>query len=145
MRITAYDERYRDDMIFMVLQAKDALGRKPRINEDLLDIRANYLDRGDGFWLAVDENDRVIGCVGYTRTPGTEEAFVHRLYVKPALKRRGVGTALLQTAEEAMRQKGVAVSRIHLGEPREQWFESYSFYPKHGYRETAPRCMMKEL
>ena len=145
MRITAYDERYRDDMIFMVLQAKDALGRKPRINEDLLDIRANYLDRGDGFWLAVDENDRVIGCVGYTRTPGTEEAFVHRLYVKPALKRRGVGTALLQTAEEAMCQKGVAVSRIHLGEPREQWFESYSFYPKHGYRETAPRCMMKEL
>ena len=44
-----------------------------------------------------------------------------------------------------MRKKRIAVSRIHLGEPREQWFESYSFYPKHGYRETAPRCMMKEL
>ena len=41
----------------MVLSAKDALGRVPRINEDLLDIRANYFDRGDPFWIAVDEND----------------------------------------------------------------------------------------
>lgn len=39
MRITEYDESYRDDMIFMVLQAKDALGRRPTINPDLLDIR----------------------------------------------------------------------------------------------------------
>ena len=46
MEIRAFDEAYRDDLIFMVLQAKDALGRKPTINEDLLDIKANYMDRG---------------------------------------------------------------------------------------------------
>ena len=44
-----------------------------------------------------------------------------------------------------MRRRGIGASRIRLGEPREQWFESSSFYPKHGCRETAPRCMMKEL
>lgn len=38
MIIKPYEEKYRDDLIFMVLQAKDALGRKPTINEDLLDI-----------------------------------------------------------------------------------------------------------
>ena len=38
MEIRAFSEEYRDDLIFMVLQAKDALGRRPRINEDLLDI-----------------------------------------------------------------------------------------------------------
>lgn len=27
--IIPYDEKYRDDMIFMVLEAKDALGRVP--------------------------------------------------------------------------------------------------------------------
>lgn len=145
MRIIAYDEKYRDDMIFMVLQAKDALGRIPRLNEDLLDIRAYYLERGDGFWLALDEDGRVIGCVGYSRIPDTAEAFVHRLYVKADRKRRGVGTALLQTAEEGMRRRGIALCRVHLGEPREQWFESYRFYPKNGYREYAPRYMMKEL
>lgn len=145
MTIVPYDEKYRDDMIFMILQAKDALGRVPRLNEDLLDIRANYLERGDEFWLALDEDGRVIGSVGYSRVPETKEAVVHRLYVKASLKHRGVGTALLQTAEEGMRRKGIMLSRLHLGEPREQWFESYAFYPKHGYREIAPRCMIKEL
>lgn len=145
MTIVPYDEKYRDDMIFMILQAKDALGRVPRLNEDLLDIRANYLERGDEFWLALDEDGRVIGSVGYSRVPETKEAVVHRLYVKASLKHRGVGTALLQTAEEGMRRKGITRSRLHLGEPKEQWFESYAFYPKHGYREIAPRCMIKEL
>ena len=145
MRITPYDERYRDDMIFMVLQAKDALGRVPRLNEDLLDIRSHYSAHGDGFWLALDERDRVIGCVGYSRIADSTEAFLHRLYVKAALKRRGIGSALLQTAEEAMRNTGITVSRVHLGTPREQWFESYAFYPGHGYRETEPRTMIKYL
>ena len=145
MTIVPYDEKYRDDMIFMILQAKDALGRVPRLNEDLLDIRANYLERGDEFWLALDEDGRVIGSVGYSRVPETKEAVVHRLYVKASLKHKGVGTALLQTAEEGMRRKGITLSRLHLGEPKEQWFESYAFYPKHGYREIAPRCMIKEL
>lgn len=45
--IIPYDKKYRDDMIFMVLEAKDALGRIPRLNEDLLDIQKNYLDKGD--------------------------------------------------------------------------------------------------
>ena len=129
----------------MVLQAKDALGRKPTINEDLLDIRTNYFERGDMFWVAVDEDDRVIGCVGYSKTDNLSEAFLHRLFVKASQKRSGIGTALLQTAEEYMRNKGITVSLVHLGEPKEQWFESYSFYPKHGYSEFKPRYMKKNL
>ena len=132
-------------MIFVVLSAKDALGRVPGLNPDLLDVRANYLDRGDGFFLAIDEGDRVVGCVGYSRIDDTDEAFLHRLFVKPGLKRRGIGSALLETAEEAMRSKGVRIARVHLGEPREMWFESYAFYPKHGYVEDGERYMRKAL
>ena len=145
MIIKLFEPRYRDDLIFMVLQAKDALGRVPSLNEDLLNIRAHYFDRGDAFFIATDENDRVVGCAGYSRTENANEAFVHRLYVKASLKRRGIGTRLLKTVENAMRANGVTVSRVHLGEPREQWFESYAFYPKHGYKEYAPRYMAKEL
>ena len=145
MIIIPYDEKYRDDMIFMVLQAKDALGRIPRINPDLLDIKTHYIDKGDNFFLAVDENGRVAGCIGYSRIDKTNEAFLHRLYVKASEKRKGIGTALLQAAENEMKEKGIAVSRVHLGEPKEQWFESYAFYQKHGYTETEPRYMRKEL
>ena len=143
--IIPYDEAYRDDMIFMVLEAKDALGRVQRLNEDLLAVKETYLDRGYGFWLALDENDRVVGCVGWHRHADTGEAFLHRLYVKASRKRQGIGSTLLETAEAHMRAAGVSVSHVHLGEPREQWVESYAFYPKHGYIEYAPRYMKKTL
>lgn len=145
MIIKPYEAKYRDDLIFMVLQAKDALGRIPRLNEDLLDIDTNYFARGDMFWVAVNEHDRVIGCIGYSKTSDLSEAFLHRLYVKASEKHKGIGTALLQTAEKEMRNKGISVSLVHLGAPKDQWFESYAFYPKHGYEEYAPRYMRKEL
>ena len=145
MEIILYDDAYRDDLIFMVLQAKDALGKKPTINPDLLDIKTNYFDCGDAFWLAVDENDRVIGCVGYSKIEDTSEAFIHRLYIKASEKHKGIGSVLLSTVETAMRGQGITAARVHLGVPQEQWFESYSFYPKHGYHEYEPRYMRKEL
>ncbi len=145
MIILPYTKKYRDDMIFMVLQAKDAMGRKPSINEDLLDIESNYLARGDMFWVALNDNDRVIGCIGYSRTENPDEAFLHRLYVKASEKRKGIGSALLLTAENAMIGHGIKSALVHLGVPMDQWFESYTFYPKHGYTEYAPRYMRKDL
>ena len=47
MIIKEFEPAYRDDLIFMILQAKDALGRKPGLNEDLLDIQKNYFKKGD--------------------------------------------------------------------------------------------------
>ena len=145
MTIIPYDDRYRGDMIAMVLEAKNALGRVPHLNEDLLAVKETYHERGFGFWLALDAGGRLVGCVGWSRKPETGEAFLHRLYVKASRKRQGIGSALLETAEAHMRAAGVAVSHVHLGEPREQWFESYAFYPKHGYVEYAPRYMKKTL
>lgn len=145
INIKLYEDKYRDDMIFMVLQAKDALGRIPGLNEDLLDIKVNYFDRGDKFFVAVDENDRVIGCVGYSRIEDSNEAYIHRFYVKHSEKRRGIGSALLNRIETEMYNRGICVARVHLGVPEEQWFESYSFYPKNGYMEYESGYMKKIL
>ncbi len=148
-RIIPYEERFRDDMIFMVLEAKDALGLVPTLREDLLDVRGNYLETGDGFWLAVEADEigreRVIGCVGYRSVLGTDDAFLHRFFVKAARKRQGIGTALLSAAEEAVRGAGKSVLRVHLGGDPAVWFESRAFYRKHGFAEYAPRYMEKRL
>ncbi len=138
-RISPYEEAYRDDMIFMVLEAKDALGRVPTINPDLLDVRGAYLDRGDPFWLAISDQGRVIGCMGYRFIERTGEVRLHRLYVKASLKRRGIGSALLLTAEEHLQKRGKSAVWVHVGD--QAYFESHHFYPKHGYA-LREACMM---
>lgn len=69
------------------------------MNEDLLDIQKNYYDKGDMFWIAVDDNDRVIGSVGYNSIESTSGIYLHRLFVKLNMKHKGIGTRLLHTAE----------------------------------------------
>ena len=103
MKIIRYEEKYRDDLIFMVLEAKNALGRVPTLNPDMLDVDGFYFSKGDMFWLALDENDRVIGSVGCNLLPDGE-AVLHRLYVKYNLKRQGIGSALLHTAATSVMQ-----------------------------------------
>ena len=72
MTIIKYDKQYRDDTVFMVLEAKNALGRIPTINDDLLDLDGFYFNIGDMFWIALDDNNRVIGCVGCNLLPDGE-------------------------------------------------------------------------
>lgn len=145
MKIIPYEDRYRDDLIFMVLEAKNALGRVPGLNADLLDIKENYFNKGDMFWVAVNESNRVVGSVGYNSIDGTTEIWLHRLFVKYNMKRNGIGTMLLQTAESHARINSKTVSRVHLGRPKEQWFESYQFYQKNGYIEYEEAYMQKQL
>lgn len=144
MQIIKFESKYRDDLIFMILEAKNALGRVPGLNEDLLDIQANYFDKGDMFWIALDGNDRVIGSVGYSSVDNTDEVVLHRLFVKANMKRQGIGTALLKTAEEHLKSIGKKAVIVHLGD-KEHFYESWNFYPKHGYSEYSPNYMRKEL
>ena len=145
MKIITFEEKYRDDLIFMILEAKDALGRVPGLNEDLLDIQKNYMYKGGMFWIAVDENDRVIGSVGVSMIDNSKECYIHRLFVKYNQKYNGIGTKLLTTAEEYAKKNRKTATLVHLGKPKEQWFESWKFYPKNGYVEIEDSIMRKEL
>lgn len=145
VNIRLFEPKYRDDLIFMVLEAKNALGRVPGLNEDLLDIPGHYVfDRGDRFWIATDEQDRVVGSVGCQILENTGEAALHRLYVKAGRKRQGIGSALLKTAEQYLLSLGLRAVVVHLGEEKTYW-ESRLFYPKHGFYEMTPGYMRKEL
>ena len=141
MKIIEFEEKYRDDMIFMVLSAKNALGRVPRLNEDLLDIKENYFDKGQMFWLAIDEFDRVIGCIG-TKIKEDNNMFLSHLYISPNLKRHGIGSKLLEIEEQYAKEKGYKEMHVHLGK---DYLESHIVYPKHGYEEYKELYMKKDL
>ena len=87
MEIITFENQYRDDLIYMILDAKNALGRVPGLNEDLLDIEKNYFEKGGMFWLVIDENDRVVGGCGYLPGGDGKTVWLHRLFVKAELKR----------------------------------------------------------
>ena len=144
MKIIEFEDKYRDDMIFMILEAKNALGRVPRLNPDLLDIKKNYFRQGGAFWLALDENDRVIGSIGFNVNEKCEDVTFHRFFVKCNLKRQGIGTALLNTAEEYIKSLGKETVYINLG-AGDEWFESRAFYSKHGYTYCGENEMKKQL
>ncbi|MBE6994042.1 MAG: GNAT family N-acetyltransferase [Ruminococcaceae bacterium] len=143
VRIIPFEARYRDDMIFMILLTKDSLGHVPRLNPDLLDVEGNYLRKGDMFWLAIDDRDRVAGCVGYSAVEGTGDVRLHRFYVKPDMQGRGIGSALYRTAEEhvrALRKTGILV---HLGGTGYE--ASHSFYLHRGFVCRGEDFMYKKL
>lgn len=144
MQIIKFEPEYRDDLIFMILEAKNALGRVLGLNEDLLDIQKNYFDIGDMFWIAIDDNNRVIGSVGYSSVENSSDVVLHRLFVKHNLKHQGIGTALLNTAEQYLKAIGKKAVIVHLGN-KEHFYESWNFYPKHGYVEYEPNYMRKDL
>lgn len=143
MKIIKFENKYRDDLIFMILEAKNALGTVPSLNEDLLDIQKNYFDKGNMFWVAVDENGRVIGNVGFN-TDDVNGATLHRLFVKYNLKHRGIGTALLKTTGAYIKQIGIETIYVNL-EQGDELFEYRNFYKKHGYVEYSPNKMKKTV
>ena len=58
MKIINFEEKYRDDMIYMVLSAKNALGRVPRLNEDLLDIYEKSIEEIDTQLPDISQNKK---------------------------------------------------------------------------------------
>lgn len=142
MKIIRYDDKYRDDMIFMYLTAKNALGTIPKLKEDLLDIEKCYFEKGGYFWLAIDDNDRVIGCIGIQNKDNHAE--IKRLFIMPNLKRQGIGSKLLTTLEEYAKDNNIPTLYIHLGDI-EHYYESRYFYTSKGYTEYQPRYMKKDM
>jgi len=140
-RIIPFQQEYRDDTIFCLLLAKDALGILPSLNDDLLNIQRSYFDNGDMFWIALDDDNRVIGMIG-TSTISETDMWLKRLFVKPALKRNGLGSALLSVAEEYARSKGILNIHTRFAE---DFAEAAQFYPSKGFTEVGESSGLKHL
>lgn len=140
-KIIVYNEKYRDDVIFCLLYAKNALGKIPRLNEDLLDIKKNYFNNDDMFWIAVDGNNRVVGMVG-TKTFTKTDMWLKRLYVKPEMKRQGIGSCLLATVEKYAKEKGIKTIHTRFAD---DYYEAACFYPAQGFVETKQSEGLRHL
>jgi len=150
--IVPYAHKYHDDMLFCFLSAKDAIGRyapkqwsRPTLKDDLLEIEENYTERGDVFYLAIDERDRVVGMIG-TQTVSPTDLWLKRLFIKPEVKCHGIGSKLLSSVENYAAEKGVTTIHTRFA----YWYrEAAVFYPAKGFVEAESnehlRHMVKRL
>jgi putative acetyltransferase len=78
-------------------------------HDDLPDLRApgaSFEKRGGAFWVLEDESGRIRACVAVD-FPEAGAAELHRLYVRPDQRGRGLGASLVRHVERHAREQGV--------------------------------------
>lgn len=99
---------------------------------DLADVLESFVAVG-GEFLVVEVDGHVVG-MGGIRGNERGQAEVLRVRVHPAVRRQGVGRALMDALEQRAAELGFA--ELHLDTTVEQP-EAIAFYESLGYRETG--------
>ena len=97
------------------------------------DPQAADMIRPRGAFFLARGGEGPLGCVGLKGKGGTE-AEIKRLWVAPEARGRGLATRLMQAAEQAARELGVATLRLDTNGALP---EAAAFYRKAGWREIA--------
>lgn len=111
MQLIEYDKKYHDQVVALILdiqnnEAKIALSLEQQ--PDLYDIERSYMDKGGNFWLALDENDRVIGTIGVLNK-GNGYGILKKFFVQVEYRSQKVGLQLYQALQAFCVAKGFKV------------------------------------
>ena len=101
-------------------------------HEDLTDLRdpsRSFVEKGGLFLVAEDGRGRITASVAVD-FPKQGEAELHRLYVRPDQRRRGLGTRLLREAEIFARHFGA--ERMHFWSDT-RFADAHRLYARSGY------------
>jgi putative acetyltransferase len=107
---------------------------------DLLRWTPHY-EPPHGAFFVVRESGRVVGSVGVDRTDG-DTAELHRLYLDPHLRGRGLGDALVTTILDWCRRHGVA--RLVLWSDT-RFVHAHELYRRHGFQQTGERVVPEDI
>jgi GNAT superfamily N-acetyltransferase len=121
--------QFMDELTLPELQAEFARYVELAIREELGRVDEYYLARPrQGFWVA--EDDEVVGMVGIeSRTERIAE--LRRMAVETSRRRRGIGSALLKTAEAFCRESGYDTIELNTSERQTA---ARRLYEASGYR-----------
>lgn len=98
------------------------------VTEEIGRIEPYYADRGGAFFVAEDAG-RLAGMFGLERV-SAEAMELRRMYVEPALRRRGIARAMLAFAETECARRGFGKLELSTSELQQ---EALAFYRHAGY------------
>ena len=97
------------------------------------DLIARQIADPEVFFARAGSEEGLLGLVTL-RCTGAQEAFLHRLYVAPGTRSRGVGDLLLSAALSAF--PGIRSVRLEVLEDNKK---AIKFYERHGFRPAGRR------
>lgn len=138
MKIESYTPKYRNQVIALILYLQNydnkvnlSLEEQP----DMADITTHYLSDNGGFWLAINDQDMVVGTIGLmvenSQYGVLKKFFVHQDYRGTAA---GVSHNLFTTLIATATQK--RLQHILLDTPA-ACHRAHHFYRKNGFTEIA--------
>ena len=124
---------------------EEALRDGDPVPEDFADRLRKAVEAGDAEVLAARAEDQILGValLAYRLnvSAGGIFASVEDLYVRPEARRRGVGRALLQAADERCEERGISYVEAQVEEK-----EAELLYAAVGYEpETGVRVLSRSL
>jgi N-acetylglutamate synthase-like GNAT family acetyltransferase len=100
---------------------------------DLLRAGSSFERKGGAFWVVEDERGRVCACAALD-FPETGAGELHRLYVRPDRRGRGLGGELVRLVEDHARRKG-ANRMLFWSDTR--FTDAHRLYDRRGYARTG--------
>lgn len=134
MQIKMYENKYKNQVIALILYLQNfdnkvnlSLEEQPDMNN----IQEYYLNNGGGFWIAVNENDDVIGTIGLLLET-SKCGILKKFFVNPQYrgKKTGISNNLYNHLVEHARMKGLC--KIILDTPS-VCYRAHGFYEKNGF------------
>lgn len=110
--IKEYQERYNSKINdFVISIYVDEYGFEEHREGLLKEDNGEYIKKGGNFWIAVDENDEIVGTIAiYKRTDDME---LKRLYVRKDYRGKGLSKALYEEAVNLCKKN--SFNKIFLG------------------------------
>ena len=106
---------------------------------DLLQWAPHYEPPHGAFWV-IRQDERVVGSAGVDRVDA-RTAELHRLYLDPAVRGRGLGDALVETVVAWCRER--AVARLVLWSDT-RFEHAHRLYVRKGFRQTGERVLPED-
>ncbi|MGN7765734.1 GNAT family N-acetyltransferase [Paenibacillus sp. 22594] len=134
--ITVYDDSYKEEVIKLILHVQNVeykVGISLKEQPDILDIHTNYINDGGNFWIALNENEEVVGSIGLQKK-NKEVAVLKKFFVYKDYRGKefGTGKTLYEALLDFAKKQGF--SKIILDTPSKAT-RSHGFYKKVGFKE----------
>jgi len=133
IKIIEYTDEYREGVVDLLSEIILNEFQMSETKESISSYDYNtYRKNGGNLWLALDQDDKVIGTIAIENDMQKKEAKLVRVYLHPEYRGSGIATKLLNQAIDFVR--GLNYNKIILG-TYQKLGRAVKFYEKHGFKE----------